>query len=50
MSLTDLQAGLMLGFTAGLAVGGLLAFVSYTVSHRRHLRQAGTAASEREQP
>jgi hypothetical protein len=40
MSLTDLQAGLMLGFTGGLAAGGLLALVSYTVSYKLAIRRA----------
>lgn len=47
MSLTDLQAGLMLGFTGGLAVGGLLVFVVHGLAFRRH---AGRIDREDERP
>lgn len=39
MSLTDLQAGLMLGGVGGFTLGGLFVFVLHGLAYKRHTKR-----------
>lgn len=39
MSLTDLQAGLMLGGVGGFTLGGVMVFVLHGLAYRRHAKR-----------